>query len=1087
MSEPFEVAELLQAEWPVHGLGQILGALLEADMTVAEEQLTQRRLVKGSMVIEGEGGIPGGERLLTTVLRACLSFAGRKLAGARAGDDDAKATSSRAAAWCTCAVNVLLNAPEEAAISCETYEVFRTHFARFPHLGSATLATVERAIEKNDLGGNPARLLVALAVAAAGSRDGDVKRRAIGRLSAFIGNMSPDDITAWVDHLDGRSIDDLAEVCLAQPSELATRAMPAIARRWPAIRGDALVLAAHGVVGGCLPAWIDIFEVVARCWPSKDGALRAEEESAVVLVLESVGDLASSQSEMTAVRIARAATRIATVSCSLVCEAAVVNMCTGLLKRGVVEAGCALHAAAEIACGDASEALARCSIDFFDIGSSHQDDIVRCLAFELAGEVIDSSNAGLKETLLRVSSNAASAASHVAGEMLRLVSANTEEAGGPIAVLGIAPGALRLLLVDARDNPEIGADTFATMLDVVDGVQNLTRAGVEGKEEQFCTLRLSLEVMIDEAARFSASSLSLLRHINSKRSTSTELTDTTAYLTHLLDAHRTLIAASRSQIGNRCRLSLEGCVKLLDLGIGPAHIMHMSARCLLDLSIESRYPLSKQKHGSVLACAEHAAAAWLSRAPHEAAAALKLLRGCIVVASARGGMNFVRSLLLKVTNSSQRIHASQTVAKRVHPAMASNSFVAAGRAGKHSPMCSVAAMVCNAFDELLCRTSFDDEAAHESAAAMLDVIHVLAISSGAEASADAEFVLDACVIVVRDAIFHERMKPELAKKALEVVIDHYKRVDSLPVRVVSFSDVLVDASRHVTKGRLLLAPLCLLETLEADLAELASVDYAPDTGEAMSDAATALHKILTAVQVYFDTSGKATVSATPELPSLALLALQAARICLEWICKATPGSKEEAAVISSGAYLLRSVEVLMRCPIIPEPESDTLQRWHWDLFFRSAHMAARLSLDADGHPRAPVRGLETFVEKGKGGEYLEEVLRTRTALANKMSWADDWTDAPLSPGRRLKPKEDSGIVSDAKPLLNGDTPRKAQKLAATEARRRKKKRRKRDKNPFVEALKESEGGKGGSAKEYEDLEDFIVCKPGRDYRRLLGL
>ena len=113
---------------------------------------------------------------------------------------------------------------------------------------------------------------------------------------------------------------------------------------------------------------------------------------------------------------------------------------------------------------------------------------------------MDSSNAGLKETLLRVSSNAASAASHVAGEMLRLVSANTE-AGGPIAVLGTAPGALRLLLVDARGNPEIGADTFATMLDVVHGVQNLTRAGVEGKEEQFCTLRLSLEVMIDEAAQ----------------------------------------------------------------------------------------------------------------------------------------------------------------------------------------------------------------------------------------------------------------------------------------------------------------------------------------------------------------------------------------------------------------------------------------------------------------------------------------------------------------------------------------------------------------------------------------------------------
>ena len=1087
MSEPFEVAELLQAEWPVHGLGQILESLLEADMTVAEEQMTQRRLVKGSMVIEGEGGIPGDERLLTIVLRACLSFAGRKLAGARAGDDDAKATTSRAAAWCTCAVNVLLNAPEEAAISGETYDVFRTHFARFPDLGSATLATVERAIEKNNLGGNPARLLVALAVAAAGSRDGDVKRRAIGRLSAFIGNMSPDDITAWVDLLDGRSRDDLAEVCLAQPSELTTRAMPAIARRWPALRGDALVLAAHGVIGGCLPAWVDVFEVVARCWPLKDGTLRAEEEYAVVMVLESVVDLASSQSETIAVRIARAATRIAGVSCSPACEAAALKMCTGLLKGGVVEAACALHAAAEMACGGASETLVRRSTDFFDVGSSHQDDTVRCLAFELAGDVMDSSDAESKETFTRISSNAASAASYVAGEMLRLIGADTV-AGEPIAALGIAPGALRVLLVHARENPKNGAETFEQMLDVVSGVKNLTRAGVEGKEEQFRNLRLSLEVMIDEAARFSASSLGLLRHINSKPSNNKEqVTDTTAYLIDLLDAHRTLTAASRSKIGDRCRLSLMGCVKLLDLGIGPAHIMNVSARCLLDLSIKSRYPVSKCVHDLIMACAEHAAAAWLSRTPHEAAAALKLLRGCIVVASVRGGMNFVRSLLLKVTNSSQRIHASQTVAKRVHPALASNSFVAAGRAGKHSPMCSVAAMVCNTFDELLHRTSFDDKAAHESAAAMLDVIHLLANSSGAEASTDADFVLDACVIIVRDAIFHERMKPELAKKAAEVVIDHYKRVDSLPGRVVSFSDVLVDASRQVARGRLLLAPLCLLKILEADLAELTGVDHGPDTGEAVSDAATALHKVLTAVQVYFDTSGKATVSATPELPSLALLALQAARRCLDWICKASPGSKEEAAVISAGAYLLRSVEVLMRCPIIPEREADVLQRWHWELFFRSAHMAARLSLDVDGRPRAPVRSLETFVEKGKGGEYLEEVLHTRSALANKMSWVDDWTDAPLSPGRRIKPKEDPGIVSDTKPSLNGDTLKKAQKLAAAEARRGKKKRRKRDKNPFVEALKASEGGKGGSAREYEDLEDFIVCKPGRDYRRLLGI
>ena len=42
-------------------------------------------------------------------------------------------------------------------------------------------------------------------------------------------------------------------------------------------------------------------------------------------------------------------------------------------------------------------------------------------------------------------------------------------------------------------------------------------------------------------------------------------------------------------------------------------------------------------------------------------------------------------------------------------------------------------------------------------------------------------------------------------------------------------------------------------------------------------------------------------------------------------------------------------------------------------------------------------------------------------------------------------------------------------------------------NPFVQALKESEGKGKGRAQEWDDLEDFIVCKPGRDYRRMLGL
>jgi hypothetical protein len=97
----------------------------------------------------------------------------------------------------------------------------------------------------------------------------------------------------------------------------------------------------------------------------------------------------------------------------------------------------------------------------------------------------------------------------------------------------------------------------------------------------------------------------------------------------------------------------------------------------------------------------------------------------------------------------------------------------------------------------------------------------------------------------------------------------------------------------------------------------------------------------------------------------------------------------------------------------------------------------------------------------------------------------------------LNPPVDSVEIiaktASASPLGAGKSAREAPDSA--EQRVKKKTRRKNVKNPFVEALKESEGGvrgsgrssRGVSARDYEDLEDFIVCKPGRDYRRVLGL
>ena len=53
-------------------------------------------------------------------------------------------------------------------------------------------------------------------------------------------------------------------------------------------------------------------------------------------------------------------------------------------------------------------------------------------------------------------------------------------------------------------------------------------------------------------------------------------------------------------------------------------------------------------------------------------------------------------------------------------------------------------------------------------------------------------------------------------------------------------------------------------------------------------------------------------------------------------------------------------------------------------------------------------------------------------------------------------------------------------------KRRSKKRRNRFNNPYLEAVREHEGDDSGDDDD-DDLADFIVCKPGRDYRQVFGL
>ena len=105
MSESFSPAELLDAEWPSHLLGEILDNLLEGDLTAKEEALAQRRLAKGAR--EDEDG-----ENARTVLSACLRFAGKKLHGGDGGPaHHHKTASAQASNWCACALAVTRDCP----------------------------------------------------------------------------------------------------------------------------------------------------------------------------------------------------------------------------------------------------------------------------------------------------------------------------------------------------------------------------------------------------------------------------------------------------------------------------------------------------------------------------------------------------------------------------------------------------------------------------------------------------------------------------------------------------------------------------------------------------------------------------------------------------------------------------------------------------------------------------------------------------------------------------------------------------------------------------------------------------------------
>ena len=171
-------------------------------MSGDDEDLARRRLAKGSISAYGDGG---GGKLLVVVLRACLTFAGKGLSSSSDREtrkSPASPRSSRAVAWCVCAVRVLRKAisPDYA---CARYITRAVH--PIPRLGAAALAAFERETRASSVDDNDDDVtgfdygvhawdFILLAAISSNTFDDNTARDAIARLGAASWRLAAQDI-----------------------------------------------------------------------------------------------------------------------------------------------------------------------------------------------------------------------------------------------------------------------------------------------------------------------------------------------------------------------------------------------------------------------------------------------------------------------------------------------------------------------------------------------------------------------------------------------------------------------------------------------------------------------------------------------------------------------------------------------------------------------------------------------------------------------------------------------------------------------------------------------------------------------------
>ena len=898
----------------------------------------QRRLVMGTISPRAGDDETGGVDLLTSVLRACLTFAGRRLSWHAVSHSRAKRRSSRASSWCACAVRVLRRAisPDYAT----AYDVFREQLVRFPGLCAAPLAAHDRATtDRRGFDYGPHAWPFVLLAAASSTRAADAtSRKAANAFETSLRKLRRDEMDAmfssWFAAEEPRR--RLLEQCVARPAR-GTRRRCLRYRGVAHAAGRARARDIGPRARGCVRVVGGSSERLAADW---NGGLSEEEERAVTEATTRLRVRGARGSSRRAHR--RAATRVAV--------------------RRVRRVRVKLLEARAASCGGDSAGAVR----------SSRANCSRSAASTTRGDARtpvsrgdESARARLRTVRARramgdcraIAADAARVVARVAGGLFQSLDDRPGEAADAAGVsassLRALPAAMRVVVRHARGASDVGA--------AIESARAVRRAFARGKDAEatrenassFVALAASIETLLDEAAILPSDAARLFPSASDPSETDEN---------YLLDLVETHLARGPMTSTAPALVARGGVASLLDVVVvvafeaeHRAHVVAVAARCVRDASSPANVVFEDGVEGRG---AVRARAAGVSRVDVRRSDARASPPARVRAVRRRGGRDAPGELFARITTEEERVRAARAVATRANSALGKNKYEAVGRAAGTPPRAR--------------RACFASGARHDARPEAWTSRRRRSTSS-ARSSPRAR---RATRPRVRPGRLDEHASRRHLLRARRTRRSRRERRsggnaspgDGFGGEPPSASPTF-SSSRAARRARNLSdATAALLREMERTLRALASrEDDASDANarRATTDAAAATQEVVNAILVFTRARRKGAVrngrgkddaapsTSSPESSStfrLAVPAVGCARRCLEAATREASraeGDPEDDPLFAAAADLRRAVEILLRRRILPDEISRALEPWHRELFFERARAANAMGASAE--------------------------------------------------------------------------------------------------------------------------------------------